>query len=78
MTANIVDNARSILLTGGTGSVGMNVCQKLLSRGCHVVLLARHPLKEAQAAELCSAGGRLSVVLGDVTEERTVKDTIAK
>lgn len=78
MTANTADNARNILLTGGSGSVGMNVCQKLLSEGCHVILLARHPLKEAQTAELCSAGGRLSVVLGDVTEERAVKDTIVK
>ena len=36
----------SVLVTGGTGFVGLNVIETLLNRGEHVVVLDRRPLTE--------------------------------
>lgn len=72
------NNIKNVLISGGTGSVGMNVCQKLLLAGHHVILMARHPLKAEEEAELRASGGRLTVVLCDVLDEETVKDIIIR
>ncbi|MGI5967341.1 MAG: NAD-dependent epimerase/dehydratase family protein [Anaerotruncus rubiinfantis] len=67
---------KCVLVTGGTGSVGMNVCQELLARGAHVVLVARNPLKAAQENELRENSGELTVVLGNVLDEAFIEKTL--
>jgi len=53
----------TVLITGGTGFVGLNVARALLERDADVVLLGHAPLPDAAAAAL---GGRATAVVGDV------------
>ncbi len=68
--------AKTVLVTGATGSVGMNVCQKLLECGYSVVMLARHPPKEEEISELQKGPGKLSICLCDVLKETSIKEAI--
>ena len=56
----------TILITGGSGFVGLNVAEALLGRGRDVVLLADAPPPEAAAATLGRLPGSLTAVVGDV------------
>ena len=38
MNVNDLNNTKRVLVTGGAGFVGMNICQKLLSKGWKVIL----------------------------------------
>jgi dTDP-glucose 4,6-dehydratase len=58
----------SILLTGGSGFVGLNVAELLLARGDDVVLFAATPPPEPAVREFSPAPGRLAVVIADVTD----------
>lgn len=57
-----------ILLTGGSGFIGMNIAEALLARGDEVVLFSDRPLAPAVAAELDDPGGRLKETVGDVRD----------
>jgi len=57
----------AVLLTGGTGFVGLNVAEALLSRGHAVVALDRAPAPQAALAAL-RASGSFTVIEGSVTD----------
>ena len=62
----------SILVTGGTGFLGLNVVEHLLDEGEHVVVFDRHGLA-ASASEIArDRKGSLEVVVGDVADEADV------
>lgn len=66
----------SILVTGGTGFVGLNVLEQLLTRGDEVVCFAFNPLPEAAAADFAKLPGKLTTIVGDVTEPKTIERAI--
>ena len=64
-----------VLLTGGGGYIGGELCDALLARGDEVVALAR---SDAAAGALGSRGaGRVRVVRGDVLSPRDVAGAVA-
>ena len=71
-------SGRTVLLTGGSGSVGMNVCQALLAEGDHVVLTARHALDPAEETELRRGNGKLTVFCCDVLDQRSIQEAISQ
>ena len=58
----------AILVTGGTGYVGLNVVEALLARGDEVVVLDRGPLPEIAARIFTPWRERLEVIEGDVLD----------
>lgn len=62
-----------VLLTGGTGFVGINIAEALAARGDEVVLFAPDRLPEAAAAALSSAGAAWSFVEGDVRDAAALR-----
>ncbi len=67
---------KTVLLTGGTGSVGMNICERLLEEAIDVVLFARRPLDKRDAAALTGKPGTLRQVQGDVLCPDSLRDAI--
>lgn len=65
----------SVLLTGGTGFVGLNIAEALLRRGRPVVALDPAPPPAAAQAALGAIGPELRFVQGSVTE-RAVLDAL--
>jgi UDP-glucose 4-epimerase len=63
-----------ILIFGGTGFVGLNIADALLTRGHVVTLFDRAGLAPAAAETYAE---RLTVVQGDITDRRAVEDVIA-
>ncbi|WP_315832710.1 NAD(P)-dependent oxidoreductase [Bradyrhizobium prioriisuperbiae] len=63
-----------VLVFGGTGFVGLNIADALLARGHAVTLFDRAGLPPAAAETFAE---RLTVVQGDITDQRTVEDVIA-
>ncbi|WGF86458.1 NAD-dependent epimerase/dehydratase family protein [Marinivivus vitaminiproducens] len=66
----------TVLVTGATGFVGLNLIEHLLGEGRHVVAFADRPLPEPAAASFRAMPGRLDPVLGDVTHGDAVRRTI--
>lgn len=60
----------SILITGASGFVGLNIAETLLGQGRDVVLFSNAPLPEAAREALARLPGEMHVVLGDVRERR--------
>lgn len=56
----------TVLITGGSGFVGLNLAQHLLEAGEDVVLFGPAPPPETARQALAGLRGRLSVALGDV------------
>lgn len=63
----------SVLVTGATGFVGLNLVERLLSEGRHVVAFADRPMPEPALATFRSLSGRLDAVMGDVTHAEAVR-----
>jgi nucleoside-diphosphate-sugar epimerase len=58
-----------VLVTGGGGYIGLELCRQLLERGDDVVVVDRFFFGAAPLAELArSSGGKLTYVAGDVRE----------
>lgn len=77
-----INDAASVLVTGGLGALGLRVAQWLASQGArHLVLLGRRP-PDAQAlaalAPLQARGVRCRIVQGDVTDAATVQELAAQ
>ena len=66
----------SIMITGGSGFVGLNITSVLLARGETVVLFGPTPPPPAAAAHLARLPGRLVTVSGDVCARATVVDAL--
>ena len=58
----------SILITGGTGFVGLNLAEHLLADGEDVILFALRGLAPRVTAHLESLRGKLMVIEGDVRD----------
>ena len=58
----------SVMVTGGTGFVGLNLVEALLARGEHVVVVAIDTMPPVAAAAFARLPGRLTVECADVTD----------
>ena len=58
----------SILISGGTGFVGLNLAEALLARGEHVVIAALDAPPPPAIAHFASLPGRLDTVIADVRD----------
>lgn len=66
------------LIFGGTGFVGLNVAERLLSQGEAVVLFDRLPLPDAAVAAFAGLPGSLDIVQGDVTDAEAVARALTR
>ncbi|MET0968999.1 MAG: NAD(P)-dependent oxidoreductase [Tardiphaga sp.] len=67
----------NILVFGGTGFVGLNIANALLTRGHTVTLFDRAGLPQAAQRAFAAYGERLTVVTGDVLDRASVDSVIA-
>ncbi len=58
----------SVMVTGGTGFVGLNLVEALLARGEHVVVVALDAVPAVAAARFAQLPGRLDSIRADVTD----------
>jgi nucleoside-diphosphate-sugar epimerase len=65
----------SILVTGGTGFVGLNVIEALINRGEHVVVMDRRPISSAFLRAIGSKQSLVCLESGDVCDQ-TVVDAV--
>ncbi len=63
----------TILITGGAGFVGLNLCEHLLARGEKVVSFSKGPMPEPARLEFTRLSGKLRVIEGDVLDRAAVK-----
>jgi nucleoside-diphosphate-sugar epimerase len=68
----------AVLITGGSGFVGLNLAEQLLARGERVALFSLTPAPEAALGELSRLPGRLSVLSGDVTHKPSLDAVLAE
>jgi UDP-glucose 4-epimerase len=68
----------SILVTGGTGFVGLNVIEALIGRGDHVVVMDRRPLPAAFLRTIGSNRNLVSLESGDVCDQAVVDAVFAR
>jgi dTDP-glucose 4,6-dehydratase len=68
----------AILVTGGTGFVGLNLVEALLARGDSVVILSNGPLPQMAESVFARLPGRLTLVTGDVRDARLVGDAVRR
>ncbi len=69
---------RTVFLTGGTGFVGMNIAQRLLTEGWNVILYARRTPELLFMEELEKLRGRLIFEAGDVLDQKHVEEVLEK
>ena len=63
-----------VLLTGGSGFVGINIAEALLETGDKVVVYSRRPMPQEAAQELSTLPGELRWAKGDVSDKRRLLD----
>ncbi len=69
---------RSILITGGSGVLGLGMAEGLIAAGANVAVLARTPAKaEATLAKLAGGPGRALAVPGDVLDRASLEAAAA-
>jgi UDP-glucuronate 4-epimerase len=68
----------AILVTGGTGFVGLNLVEALLARGDSVVILSNGVLPQMAEPALARLPGRLTMVVGDIRDARLVGDAVRR
>lgn len=67
----------SILVTGASGFIGLNVVEALIARGDDVIAFSNSPMPEAARAEFDTLRGRCVEAIGDVRDERAVAEVFA-
>ena len=70
---------KTVLLTGGTSGIGKATCEKLLSLGAHVILLARNTSKaESLRSDWQSRypEAKLEIVMGDLASLKSMQEAI--
>jgi nucleoside-diphosphate-sugar epimerase len=68
----------AILVTGGTGFVGLNLVEALLARGDSVVILSNGPLPQMAEPAFARLPGLLTMVAGDIRDARLVGDAVRR
>ena len=68
----------TILVTGATGFVGLNLCEHLLGRGDAVVGFSHRPMPEATKRDFSRLSGNLRMVTGDVLDSEAVRRVFAE
>lgn len=68
----------AILVTGGTGFVGLNLVEALLARGDTVVVLSNGPLPRMTEPAFAGLPGRLTMITGDVRDAHLVADVVRR
>lgn len=71
-----MNTSRTVLITGGTGFVCMNIAEALLSRGDAVVLLARRSPSPELLRDFDTLPGHLEFACGDVTDTSSLVSVI--
>ncbi|MDQ0221397.1 NAD(P)-dependent oxidoreductase [Peribacillus cavernae] len=67
-----------VLLTGGTGFVGINIAEKLLDEGIDVVIYGLHSLPEEVERAFQKSRGTHVFVQGDILDQNLLDSTIKK
>ncbi|MFW5714953.1 MAG: NAD-dependent epimerase/dehydratase family protein [bacterium] len=67
-----------VLITGGTGFVGMTLAEDLTDQGIDVVLLARRPMLPAMEASLTGRKGKYYFFKGDILSPESLDEVINK
>ncbi|WP_181995621.1 NAD(P)-dependent oxidoreductase [Clostridium sp. AM58-1XD] len=67
---------KRVLVTGGAGFVGMNICSGLLERGADTVLFDIKPPEEKYTGEMKGGHGKLTVYCGDILDTELLKRII--
>ena len=62
----------TVLVLGGAGFIGLNVCEALLAQGRDVLVLDALPVPHAALAAFGALPGRLAAVVGDVSETAAI------
>ena len=65
------NKVQTVLITGASSGIGLDVAKGFLERGAHVVLNSRHPDKLAAAAKALGNAERIAQVPGDIGDPRT-------
>lgn len=86
MRSNSPLAGRTILMSGGSRGIGLAIAKRAAADGANVALLAKtadpHPKLEGTvftaAAEIEDAGGRALPIVGDVRDEASVRDAVAR
>ncbi|MDX2100976.1 MAG: NAD(P)-dependent oxidoreductase [Alphaproteobacteria bacterium] len=68
----------SVLITGGTGFIGMNVAEALAAQGERVVLLSLEPPPPHAPAMAARLPGQIAAIQGDVRDQATVEALMAE
>lgn len=69
----------AILITGGAGFVGLNLCEALLARGEHLLVFGRErELPPRAAAAFARLPGRIEIIAGDVNDTVALKALFAR
>ena len=66
-------SAKKVLVTGGAGFVGMNICSRLLEKGVETVLFDIKPPEEKYIEEVKGEHGKLTVYCGDILDTELLK-----
>ena len=77
---------KTMLMSGGSRGIGLAIAKRAAQDGANVALLAKtdkpHPKLEGTihtaAAEISDAGGKALAIVGDVREESSVDEAVAK
>lgn len=68
----------TILITGGTGFVGLALVEELLSRGASVVTYGPHAVPHAAQGYFATLGGQLTCEIGDVCDGALLRSVMAR
>jgi nucleoside-diphosphate-sugar epimerase len=68
----------TVLVTGGAGFVGLNLCERLLVQGETVVSFSKGPMPEQARREFAQLSGTLRVVEGDVLSREAVNQVFGE
>ncbi len=68
-------SARTVVVTGGALGIGGAISRRFAAAGDHVLLVdIDGPAAEATSSEITAAGGRCTILVGDVTQQSTVDE----
>ncbi|WP_278265222.1 NAD(P)-dependent oxidoreductase [Nocardia sp. AG03] len=86
MTAPFPLAGRTMIMSGGSRGIGLAIAVAAARQGANIVLLAKTDVPDPRlpgtihtaAAEIEAAGGQALAVVGDVRDETSVRDAVAK